>query len=150
MSSMFFARCATTVISYIDSSCVIRRLVGDGPPLATWGAWDAAVSSEVGRIEVHRTLARLLHEGRLNNNGWAEALQRFGEIEQGVLWIPLTPRVAAVAAGPFPTVLKALDAIHLASAAFVRETSGPDLNIATHDRQLASAAAAMGFDVVGV
>ena len=138
------------MISYIDSSCMIRRLVGDGPPLKTWGAWDAAVSSEVGRIEVHRTLARLLHEGRLNGSGWAEAGQRFKEIEEGILWIPLTPRVSAVAAGPLPTVLKALDAIHLASAAFVRETSGPVLTFATHDRQLATAAVAMSFDVAGV
>ena len=135
--------------SYVDTSSIVRRVVADGPSLATWGAWDVAVASEVGRIEFHRTIARLVHEGTLNVESAADALREFGEIEEGILWVPLNERMAEIAAGPFPVVLKALDAIHLASALFVRETIGAQVVFVTHDRQLATAAAAMGFAVEG-
>ncbi len=55
-----------------------------------------------------------------------------------------------MASEPASTPLKTLHALHLATARIVRDTSAIDLIFATHDRQLASAAAAMGFDVVGV
>jgi len=46
--------------------------------------------------------------------------------------------------------LKTLDALHLATARRARATLAPDLIFATHDRQLASAAVQMGFEVAGV
>ena len=137
------------MISYVDSIAIVRRLIAEGPPLDSWGTWDAAVTSQVGRIEVHRTLARLRHEGRLTLRTAATAISDFEEMESGILWLPLTDRVAAIAAGPFPSVLKALDAIHMASAIFVREINGSELVFVTHDRQLANAAVAMGFLVEG-
>jgi hypothetical protein len=44
-----------------------------------------------------------------------------------------------------PTVVKTLDAIHLASAAAMRERRGTDLLFATHDAQQGTAARALGF-----
>ncbi len=52
------------------------------------------------------------------------------------------------AAEPFPTLLGSLDAIHLASALLAR-TLVDDLGFATHDEELATAARAMGFRVLG-
>ena len=48
-----------------------------------------------------------------------------------------------------PTTLGTLDAIHLASALVLREEV-PDLVFATHDRQPAIGARALGFEVIGV
>ena len=53
------------------------------------------------------------------------------------------------AAEPFPTALGTLDAIHLSSALLVRDQI-PDLVVATHDRELATAAHSVGFRVAGV
>jgi hypothetical protein len=48
------------------------------------------------------------------------------------------PAVKRRAAGPFPTVIGTLDAIHLASALLWQETEpGTDFRILTQDRQLA-------------
>lgn len=52
------------------------------------------------------------------------------------------------AAEPFPTLLRSLDAIHLATALGLRERS-EDLHFATHDAELASAARAVGLPVEG-
>ena len=45
------------------------------------------------------------------------------------------------------TTLEALDAIHLATALIWSETRGDDLLLLTHNRQLAIAARACGFEV---
>jgi predicted nucleic acid-binding protein len=62
--------------------------------------------------------------------------------------VPLQPAVLARAADPFPTSLRTLDALHLASADLVRSRYA-DLTFATHDRELAMAARSLGFSVLG-
>ena len=48
-----------------------------------------------------------------------------------------------------PTDVKTLDAIHLASAQLFSERREIDLVFGTHDRSQATAARALGFEVVG-
>jgi hypothetical protein len=48
------------------------------------------------------------------------------------------------------TVVKTLDALHLASAMLLRERHGLTLVFATHDPQQARAARGLGFECVGV
>lgn len=63
--------------------------------------------------------------------------------------LPIDRLVLERAASQFPSALGTLDAIHLASAEVAREEL-PDLILATHDRELAFAARAVGFAIVGV
>jgi predicted nucleic acid-binding protein len=49
---------------------------------------------------------------------------------------------------PFPTLIRTLDAIHLASALLVR-LRFPAMRFATHDGDLAAAALAEGVPVLG-
>jgi hypothetical protein len=51
---------------------------------------------------------------------------------------------------PLATVVKTLDAIHLASPMLLGERRGVELSFATHDRQQARAARAVGVDCIGV
>jgi hypothetical protein len=60
--------------------------------------------------------------------------------------VPLTFPVLNRAAGPFPTALGTLDAIHLASALIWTENRREDLTFLTHDRQLALGAMACGLE----
>jgi hypothetical protein len=53
------------------------------------------------------------------------------------------------ASEPFPTPLGTLDAIHLSTGLVWRDRMGQDLVMATHDRALALAARAFGFQVAG-
>ena len=62
--------------------------------------------------------------------------------------VPLDTVVLERAAEPFPTLLSSLDAIHLATALLAR-TQVEDLCFATHDGELATAARAVGFKVLG-
>jgi hypothetical protein len=47
-----------------------------------------------------------------------------------------------------PTIVRTLDAVHLASAIVLRERRNMDLQFATHDAQQAIAARALGFTTV--
>ena len=51
---------------------------------------------------------------------------------------------------PMATVVKTLDAIHLASALLLRERRSVTAVFATHDPQQARGARALGFECVGV
>ena len=93
---------------------------------------------------------RLRLEGALDDQGVADARQQLGRIESGIASVPLSRPVLQRAALPMATVVKTLDAIHLASALLLRERRGVDLSFVTHDPQQARAARALGFDSLGV
>ena len=68
----------------------------------------------------------------------------------GIERIEASPSILGQAERSFGVVLKTLDAIHVATALVWRERRAPGLVFATHDRQQARAATALGFDVLGV
>ena len=50
---------------------------------------------------------------------------------------------------PFPVPVRALDAIHLATADYLREL-GEDVSIATYDGRMAGVAREMGFETISL
>jgi predicted nucleic acid-binding protein len=62
----------------------------------------------------------------------------------GLALVELTPTVLARALEPFPTRLRTLDALHLASIEFLRE-QGQAIELATYDDRLAAGAEALGI-----
>ena len=116
--------------------------------MSEWPAIEMAVGSELTRVEALRTIDRA--RIRLQLSDEEVALRR-----EGVLAVMSGFHVARVggavlerAADPFPTLVRTLDAIHLATALLVR-AEHEDLIFATHDRQLATAARSVGFRVIG-
>ena len=61
--------------------------------------------------------------------------------------VELTRPVLARALEPFPGVTRTLDALHLASMCFVRN-SDPSLAVATYDERLARAASGLKFKIL--
>ena len=133
---------------YVDSSVLLRVVLAEPGRLRSWKAITRPIASDLVRLECLRTIDRA--RIRLGLDDEAVALSREAVVEQLETFelISLDPPVLERAAEPFPTVLGSLDALHLASALLVRGEL-PDLRFATHDRELAIAARAMGFDVLG-
>jgi predicted nucleic acid-binding protein len=107
-----------------------------------------ACSSELLRIESLRSLDRARILLRLSDSELAERREAVLAIIKGFHIARLESRVLERAADPFPTLIRTLDAIHLATALLVR-AEHEDLVFATHDERLALAARAVGFQVVG-
>ena len=134
---------------YLDTSAVLRALLGDGDPLPEWGTWDRAYSSELMGVEARRAIDRLRLERALDDEGVADAHQALAAAERAIGVIRLTDEVLRRAGQPMPTVVKTLDAIHLASAVLFAQYREAGLVFGTHDRGQATAARALGFMVVG-
>jgi hypothetical protein len=135
--------------AYIDSSVLLRVVLGEPESLASWARIDQALSSELIRLECLRTIDRARIQLRLGDDAVSRQRADVLEAIDSLSLIPLTTLVLERAAEPFPTLVGSLDAIHLASALLVGEPYG-ELLFATHDQQLAIAARAMGLSVAGV
>lgn len=133
---------------YVDSSVLLRVVTRARGRLARWREITRPVSSELVRLECYRTIDRARIRFGLADE---EVLERRLAVKERVDAFEMVPLDAAVlerAAEPFPSPVGSLDAIHLASALLARRRH-PDIVLATHDGELAVAARAMGFPVLG-
>ncbi len=138
------------MIVYLDTSVVLSRLLEQDPQLDGWGEWEGAFASELMGVEARRTFDRLRLCDALDDSGVAHAHQELAVMEDSIGIIGLGKAVLRRAALPMPTVVKTLDAIHLATAMLFRETRDVALVFATHDERQALAAHALGFAVIGL
>ena len=134
---------------YLDTSTVLRVLLRQRGALRRWADWDTAFTSEILRVEARRVLDRLRLERLLDDAGLARAHEQLAEIEASIAVVKLTPLVLDRAAGPMPTVVKTLDAVHIATALLYRERHDEEIVFATHDEQQRTAATASGFRCIG-
>jgi predicted nucleic acid-binding protein len=138
------------LILYLDSSVLVRTVVRQPEPLDGWERWEALCSSALLGVEVRRSLYRLRLQNALDDDGLADAHSRLTFAERRIQTLPVSRAVLRRASMPTPGTVKTLDAIHLASAMLYEERLGERPVFATHDRQLALAATALGFDTIGV
>jgi predicted nucleic acid-binding protein len=121
---------------YLDTSVALAQLLAEDhrPPDELWD--EPLVSS---RLMEYELWTRLHARALAGSHGDAARmlLARLGFLE-------LARPVLARALEPFPTPVRTLDALHLASAMFLRER-GHDLAIATYDARMNAAAMAMGL-----
>lgn len=135
--------------AYIDTGVVLRVLLRQRGAIRDWDQWTALCSSELLRVEARRVLDRLRLESLLDDEGLAEAHDGLGRIEDSIAFVSLAPIVLDRASAPMPTVVKTLDAIHLASALLCRESRTGDIVFVSHDLQQTTAARALGFRCIG-
>jgi predicted nucleic acid-binding protein len=133
---------------YVDSSVLLRVVLGEPGRLRTWPRITTPVSSELVRLECLRTIDRARVRLGLPDREVADRRATVLEVIETFTLVEITSRILERAAEPFPTTIGSMDAIHLATALLVRNRFD-DLAIATHDGELAVAARATGFRVHG-
>jgi predicted nucleic acid-binding protein len=138
------------VTFYLDSSVALRVLLDQPARLPAWGRWERAFASELLGLEIRRALDRLRLRRLLEARDVAALLERTALIESAVDLVALTRTVLRRAALPMASPVRTLDALHLATALMIQERTEVTLVFATHDRQQAAAARALGFAVAGV
>jgi len=124
---------------YVDTSVVLAALLAEDrrPPAEFWA--QHLVSS---RVLEYETWTRL--NARRCPDDVAEAARRLvGSADL----VEMTPTVLARALEPFPAPVRTLDALHLATAAYL-QAQGMRLQFATYDVRQAEAALAMKLDVL--
>src|SRR5215472_1614997 len=135
---------------YLDASVVVRKLQREAGSLKDWGQWERACSSELLRVEVLRAVDRARLRGALTDNEVVDIVIKARAILDGLELLQLSPSILNRAAQSFLTPLGTLDALHLATAVRLVESTGIELTFFTHDPELATAARSMNFAVEGV
>ena len=140
------------MIAYLDSSVILRIVLGQPGHLREWNRITTGVASGLIEVECLRTIDRLHLAGHLTADVAAVRREAVYLVMEALEIVELTNAVLHRAAQPMPAPLGTLDAIHLATADMWRESRGrgTEITFATHDRALSLAARATGFRVVGV
>ena len=137
------------MIAYLDSSVLLRLILGQPGRLEEWRRVEAGVASALVEVECLRTLDRLRFRAGITDDTLVERREVVYTILGEAYVVEPTHAVLRRASQPFPTPLGTLDAIHLATALIWSELNQTEIVMATHDVALAAAARASGLRVVG-
>jgi predicted nucleic acid-binding protein len=140
------------VIAYIDASVLLRIVLPQPERLAEWPQLETGIANRLVSVECHRTLDRYWLQGHFTEAELEAKRAEIDAIMERLTPVALDDVLLNRASQPLPVILGTLDAIHLASALAYRAAQPPDerpLLFATHDSQLARAARAMNFEVIG-
>ena len=135
---------------YVDTSALLRVVLGEPGALGELRQADSLVSSELVGVESRRTIDRLVRLGDLPAEEAGRRLALVDQWLEALDLVLLRAPVLARAGDPLPTPLGTLDALHLSTALVWRDRMSQILTVATHDAALALAARAHGLPVIGV
>ena len=135
--------------AYIDSSVILRILLGQRGALREWKQIRRGVASALVEVECLKTLDRLRIVEAVPEGEIAVRRQTVYRIVEALEIVEPSRVVLNRAAQPLPITLGTLDAIHLATALSWHEQSGESLVMATHDRSLVAAARSVGMTAIG-
>jgi hypothetical protein len=119
--------------AYVDASALVKLFKAEQETDAFRAAladWPVQVASELIRVEAVCTARRL---------GDSDALQRAKAALEQITLIPITPEIIELATDAHTPPLRAMDAVHLATALTMREDLGA---IFVYDSDLHAAAQA--------
>lgn len=126
---------------YIDSSIALAHLLAE-PRMPGTAFWDAPlVSSRLLQYEVWNRI----HAYGLSRTHREEATALVGR----VLLVDLSRLALGRALEPFPSPVRTLDGLHLATIEFLR-AQGVSAELATYDNRLLAAARALGLPVAAL
>ena len=137
------------MIAYIDSSALLRVILGQEDQLAEWEEVSRAVMSTLVEVECLRTLDRLRSKEGLTPEVIAVRREAVYQVLEEATLVEITRPVLSRASQPLPAPLGTLDAIHLATALIWAESHDAGMVMATHDASLGLAARASGLRVIG-
>ena len=137
------------MIAYVDSSVILRLILGQADSLREWKSVERGVASALVEVECLRTVDRLRFSEPLDENEVVELRQAVFHLVASLEVVDTSRAVLSRAAQPMPTALGTLDAIHLSTALLWRDSFETDLTMATHDRALTQGARSVGLDVIG-
>jgi len=126
---------------YLDSSVALAYLLGEDrtPPVSLWRS--TLASSRLLQFEVWN---------RIHARGLTASHARLVELLlKRITFLEMIAPVLNRALHPFPVQVRTLDALHLASAEFLR-AQGETVTVASYDDRLVTAARQLGFEIADV
>jgi uncharacterized protein len=137
-------------MKYVDASAVLRILFREHGPAVPLLAGDRIVSSRLVEIESYRAVDRERLLGGLDDRETAIKRSELSALLAMMDLMPMDEAVVERARGSFAVNVRALDAIHVATAEVLAAEAPEDaLEFWTHDSRQATAALSRGLRVLG-
>jgi predicted nucleic acid-binding protein len=138
-------------VKYVDSSALLRLIFVEEGPAVSLVAGDRAVSSQLVEVETFRAVDRERLLGRLDDATTGIKRKELADLLNMLDLVPIDESVISRARSSFAVNVRALDAIHVATAeVLVEAAQGEPVEFWTHDERQATAALSRGLDVQGV
>jgi predicted nucleic acid-binding protein len=139
------------MILYLDTSALVKLYVresGSAEVASGVSEAKAVAVSAVAYAETRATFARLLREGKTTREWHAARLTAFNGDWERCMRVDLAPEIVR-SAGDIAEIyaLRGFDAIHLASALWLRDRAGAAFRFMAFDNRLADAARSAGLPV---
>ena len=133
---------------YADASALLRVLFNEPGSRAPLEKGGVAVTSRIAEIETFRAVDRARLQGHLTDMQTARKLSELAGLLSRLHLVPVSDDIIALARQPFAVNVRAIDAIHVATAQMLTAEVGP-IAFWTHDVRQATAALSRGLDVNG-
>lgn len=133
------------MIAYLDSSVVLRWIFKSPGHLKSFSAWNRYLSSALLEVECFRTIERYLLEKEITVESYGAAIDQLNAFMDTLEQVSVDQKVLNAAKGQFSTAIKTLDAIHISTARLVREATGEEVAIISHDRKMNLLAKTLNF-----
>ena len=131
---------------YLDSTVVLRQMLGSGASWDGWGKWTIAYASMLLRTECNQAANRLRAEGKIDDARRARLGSWIETVCSCVTLVPVTESILRRASEPLPTDAGVLRSIHLATLLELQAAHGVTCTVATDDTALLRAAECLGFE----
>ena len=131
---------------YLDSTVVLRQMLGSGNSWDGWGKWEKAYASMLLRTECNQAVNRLHAEGKIDDVRRARLGSWIETVCSCVTMVPVTESILRRAGEPLPTDTGVLRSIHLATMLELQAAHGVNCAVATDDDKLLRAAECLGFE----
>lgn len=138
-------------MKYVDASAVLRVLFSEPGPTIPLAGGGRVVTSQLLEVEAFRAVDRERLLGHIGDEETARKRKELMDLLAMLDLVPIDNMVIARARSSFAVNVRALDAIHVATAeVLVNEAQGELLEFWTHDNRQATAALSRGLTVCGV
>ena len=131
---------------YLDSTIVLRQMLGAGESWEGWGKWTKGYASMLLRTECNQAANRLHTDGKIDDARRARLGSWIETVCSCVTLVPVTESILRRAGEPLPTNSGVLRSIHLATLLELQAAHGVTCAVATDDVALLQAAESLGFE----
>lgn len=135
---------------YVDASAVLRLLFREKGPAVPLEAGQRLVSSRLLEVEAFQAVDRVRLRGQLDDASTARKRKELADLIAMLDLAAVDEPVIERARGSFAVNVRALDAIHVATAEVLGAEAGEEVEFWTHDARQATAALSRGLTVRGV
>jgi uncharacterized protein len=138
-------------MKYVDASAILRILFREPGPCVPLEPGMRIASSRLAEVETYRAVDRERLLGHLDDRTAAAKRKELGDVLSRIDVVAIDDAVITRARDPFAVNVRALDAIHVATAEILgAEAGGEPLEFWTHDERQSTAALSRGLTVRGI